>query len=446
MEYGMAMGDVPVKNWREAYWDAGPDRLGGTTVADTILTKTHSCHACPVHCKRIVKIDTGPYAMEEGPGSEYETAAALGTLQRMDNMDANHKANELCNRHGMDTISMGGTIAYAVEAYQNGLITDQETGGLKLDFGDPDLLLKLIELTASREGIGDALAEGSRAASERFGGAEYAIHVKGLECPMHDPRALWSVALTYATSIRGACHCADNNMYADMGITSHKDLGIKRSWPFKAKGKAAQTVGSQIKGTLSNSAVICQYVWGVAGGTPELLEMINASTGSGYDLDQIVAVANRIWYLKRAIGNLCGATRADDRLPRRILEPHPEEVTSNLTTVMFPTYMSMAPTAKLMRKLGNDTIMNLTRKMADKLLFPNIDKVIRATRFLPGLWGHNKALKAGDAAEIERRTVPFESMLEEFYGLPDIDEKGRPSRARLESLGLSDVAEQLYSV
>jgi aldehyde:ferredoxin oxidoreductase len=364
----------------------------------------------------------------------------------MDNMEANHKANDLCNRYGLDTISAGGTIAYAVEAYQNGLLTDADTGGMKLEYGNPDQMLELITKIAMRDGIGDLLAEGSRAASQRFGGEEYAIHVKGLECPMHDPRALWSVALTYATSIRGACHCADNNMYADMGITSHKDLGIKRSWPFREQGKAAQTLGSQIKGTISNSAVICQYVWGIVGGAPEMLDMLNASTGFGYDLVEMSKVADRTWYLKRAIGNLCGATRADDQLPRRILEPHEEEVTSNLTTVMFPTYMSMTPTAKIMRKLGNDTMMNLTRKMADKLLFPNINKIMRASRFLPGLYGHHKALKAGDEAEAARRTVPFESMLREFYKLRDIDEQGRPSRARLESLGLGDVADRLFSV
>lgn len=444
MEYGMAIGDVPVKNWREAYWAAGPGKLGGTTVAETILTKSHSCHGCPVACKRIVKIDAGPFAMQEGPGSEYEAAAALGTLQRIDDLEANHKANELCNKYGLDVISTGGTIAYAIEAFKHGFITDGETGGMTLEWGQPDTLLQLIVKIARREGIGDILAEGSRSVSRKYGGEEFAIQVKGLECPMHDPRALWSMALTYATSIRGACHCSDANMYADMGILSHKDLGIKRSWPYKAKGKAAQTIGSQTKGILANSAVICEYVWTIVGGIAEIRAMVNAATGFGYSVEELVTVADRIWYLKRALGNLCGATRDDDKVPRRILEPHPEDVTSNLTSVMYPTYMTMGPAGKMMAKLGSATVINLTKKFADSVLFPNIDKAMRASRFLPGLWGHHRALRAGNEQEIAQRTVPFEAMLEEYYGLRDIDEQGRPSRSRLEAVGLRDVADQLH--
>jgi aldehyde:ferredoxin oxidoreductase len=118
MEYGMAISDVPVKNWREAMWERGVEALSGVTVAEKILTKTHACWGCPVACKRIVRIDAGPYAMEEGPGLEYEGASALGTLQRCDNLDAVSKANELTDRYGMDCISAGSTIAYVTEAFQ----------------------------------------------------------------------------------------------------------------------------------------------------------------------------------------------------------------------------------------------------------------------------------------------------------------------------------------
>lgn len=441
MEYGMAIGDVPTKNWREAYWEGGPDKLGGTAVAETILTKTHSCYACPVHCKRIVKVDSGPFAMEEGPGSEYEAAAALGTLVRMDNVRANNKANELCNRFGMDVISTGSAIAYAIEAYEKGLLTVKETGGIKLGWGQPDTLVELIPRIARREGLGNDLAEGVKRMSEKYGGKEFAIHVKGLECPMHDPRALWGMALTYATSIRGACHCADANLYVDLGLINHKELNIPRSWPYKAKGKAAQTIGSQTKGVISNSIVICNYVWNATGGRlQDLLDLLNAVTGFGYSLHELAKVGERVWYLKRALGNLCGATREDDQLPDRILKPHEEGTTSSLTSVLYPTYMSMIP----MGKIRNEKLMDLTRKFADNILFPNVGKMLRVMRFLPGIRGREKALERGEMEEILRRTVPFQQMLEEYYRLRDIDDKGRPRRSRLESLGLKDVAKALH--
>lgn len=441
MEYGMAIGDVPTKNWREAYWAEGPEKLGGTTVAETILTRTHSCFACPIACKRIVEIKEGPYRMEEGPGSEYEAAAALGTLQRMDSMEANHKANELCNRYGMDVISCGGVIAYATEAFEAGLIKESDTGGLKLGWNQPDTLLELIRRIAFREGIGDEMAEGVRSMSRKFGGEEFAIHVKGLECPMHDPRALWGMALTYATSIRGACHCADSNLYVDLGLLNHNELGVKRSWPYRAKGKAAQTVASQKKGVIANSAVICEYAWNAAGGSlAEMAEALRALTGFNYTVEELAKVGDRIWYIKRAIGNLCGATREDDRLPRRILEPHPEGITSNLHLAVFPQFMSMVP----MGKLRMERVKETTASLMKKYLFPNMDKILTSLNKLPVFSTRGKKLERKDPEEIRRRTVAFDEMLEEYYRLRDIDEKGRPSRRRLEELGLNDVADVLH--
>ncbi|MBC7252911.1 MAG: aldehyde ferredoxin oxidoreductase family protein [Actinobacteria bacterium] len=441
MEYGMAIGDVPVKNWREAYWAEGPEKLGGTTVAETILTRTHSCFACPVACKRIVEIKEGPYRMEEGPGSEYEAAAALGTLQRMDSMEANHKANELCNRYGMDVISCGGVIAYATEAFEAGLLKESDTGGLKLGWNQPDTLLELIRRIAYREGIGDEMAEGVRTMSKKFGGEEFAVHVKGLECPMHDPRALWGMALTYATSIRGACHCADANLYVDLGLLNHNELGVKRSWPYRAKGKAAQTVASQKKGVIANSAVICQYAWNASGGSlADMAGALRALTGFPYTVEELARVGDRIWYIKRAIGNLCGATREDDRLPQRILEPHPEGVTSSLHLAVFPQFMSMVPMGKIRAERFKETTAGLLKKY----LFPNMDKILTSLNKLPMFSMRGKKLERRDPEEVRRRTVAFDEMLEEYYRLRDIDEKGRPSRSRLEELGLKDVADALH--
>jgi aldehyde:ferredoxin oxidoreductase len=441
MEYGMAIGDVPTKNWREAYWQDGPEKLGGTAVAETILTKTHSCFACPVHCKRIVEVKAGPFALEEGPGSEYEAASALGTLQRMDDMEANHRANEMCNRYGMDVISCGSTIAYATEAFEEGLITEGDTDGMKLGWNQPKTLLELIDKTAQREGFGNDLAEGVRAMADKFGGEEYAVHVKGLECPMHDPRALWAMALTYATSIRGACHCADSNLYVELGILNHNDLKVKRTWPYKAKGKAAQTVASQKKGVIANSAVICEYAWNAAGGAlPEMAMMLNPLTGFDYSVDELAKAGDRIWYIKRAIGNLCGATRDDDQLPKRMLDPHLEGITSSLHSAVYPQFMSLAP----MQKLRIESMKDTTAKIMAKYLYPNMDKMLTSMNRLPGFSGHRKKLEQGDPEEIKRKTVAFDQMIGEYYKLRDIDEKGRPSRKVLEDLGMKDVADALY--
>ena len=440
MEYGMAMGDVPTRNWTVAYWPDGPEKLGGTTIAETILTKGKSCYGCAVGCKRITAVDSGPFAAKEGPGAEYEGVVALGCLNLINDAEANNKANEMCNRYGMDVISSGSTIAYATEAYEKGLITDKDTGGIKLGWGQPRTQLQLLDQIAHREGFGNELAEGSKVMSEKFGGKEFAIHVKGLECPMHDPRALWGMALTYATSIRGACHCADTNLYTDMGVQNHSDIGIKRSWPYKVKGKAEVTVGSQVKGVISNSAVICSYAWGVIGEMDELVTAINHITGMGYTKQELVDVGHRIWYIKRAIGNLCGMTREDDRLPERILKPHEEGATANMIPLLFPTFISMGP----MGKFHNEKIMPYVHKVLNTLLFPNMNKMLRAMTYLPPWRGGAKKLLAQDTEEIRRRTVPFDEMLNEYYVLRDIDEMGRPSRQRLASLGMADVANALF--
>lgn len=442
MEMGMAISDVPVKNWREAQWEEGMDALSGVTVAEKIMTKTHACYACPVACKRVVKIDSGPFKMEEGPGLEYEGAAALGTLQRCADLDAVSKANELTDRYGMDCISAGSTIAYATEAFERGLITKDETGGIELEWNNPALLVRLVEMIATREGFGDELAEGSRAMSEKFGGSEFAIHVKGLEAPMHDPRALWAMALTYATGIRGACHVNDDNLMAELGNTSFKVVGVKSTKPHRPQGKAAQTIAAQSFGQLAGSAVICLYAWWSMDGIEILRDMLNAVTGAGYTIDDLMEMADRIWYLKRSIGNLCGATKEDDVLPERILKPHMEGATSNLTKVLYPI-MSMMTRSKIRNQKAADLLM----RFSDKYMLPNLFKILKITGFLvPWVGGTDRRLRKATLEELESRLVDFDYMIEDFYRLRELDDRGVTSRKRLEKLGLSDVADALESV
>lgn len=442
MEFGMAVGDTPVKNWRVASWSKGPENLGGVAVAEKILTSHHGCHGCPVGCKRVVKVKSGPYAMEEGPGAEYEGAGAVGSLLLIDSVEANNKANELTNRYGMDVISAGSTIAYATEAFERGLITARDTGGVALNWGNPELLMELLRKIAYREGFGDILADGSRAASEKFGGSEFAIHVKGLECPMHDPRALWGMALTYATSIRGACHCADSNLFIEPGLASHKDLGVKSAVPYKAAGRAEVTIASQKKGNLSNSAVICEYVESLTNNFDEIVEVINAVTGFDYTKDELARVGDRIWYIKRAIGNLCGATREHDRLPKRILEPHPEGSASNMLALLYPALKMLDP----LKSIRNKKILDTLGVLMNNIAFPMLNRILVVVKYsMPWYWTRRIKLKLKDPKALKRATVPFDEMLNDYYRLRDIDEKGRPSRERLESIGLDDVARVLHA-
>ena len=434
MEMGMAISDVPVKNWREAQWEQGMDALSGVTVAETILTKTHSCYACPVACKRIVKIDCGPYEMEEGPGLEYEGAAALGTLQRTDNLEAVSKANELTDRLGMDCISAGSSIAYATEAFSEGLITKEDTGGIDLSWNDPELLVQLVKMIANREGIGNDLAEGTRAMSKKYGGEDFAIHVKGLEVPMHDPRALWGMALTYATGVRGACHVADDNLCAELGNITFKEVGLKGTKPQKPEGKAEQTVMAQAYGQLAGSAVICLYAWWSMGGIEILRDMLNAVTGYGYTIDSLLEGAQRAWYLKRSIDNLCGVTKEDDVVPERILRPHIEGRTSNLSKVLFPMLYSLTA-----HKIRNERIIEMNKKFSEKVLMPNMFKILKGMgKVVPGVGGTVKNIE-----QIQGRFVEFDYMIEDYYRLRDFDERGFTSRSRLEQYGLSDVADAL---
>jgi aldehyde:ferredoxin oxidoreductase len=442
MEMGMAISDVPVKNWREAQWAEGMDALSGPTVAEKILTKTHACYGCPVSCKRVVKIDAGPFKMEEGPGLEYEGAAALGTLQRCDNLDAVSKANELTDRYGMDCISAGSTISYATEAFAEGLITKEDTGGIELTWNDPETLVKLIEMIAYRKGFGNDLAEGSRAMSEKYGGAEFAIHVKGLEAPMHDPRALWAMALTYATGIRGACHVNDDNLMAELGNVSFKVVGVPNTRPQRREGKAAQTVAAQCYGQLAGSAVICLYAWWSMDGIEILRDMLNAVTGAGYSKEELMTIANRIWYLKRSIGNVCGMRKENDVLPERILKPHIEGTTSNLTRVLYPIMALMTK-----QKIHNEKIAGIMQKSTNRFMLPNLFRILKITGYLvPWVGGTDRRLRNAELSELERNLVDFDYMIEDFYRLRDLDGRGFPSRAKLESLGLEEVADALEAI
>ena len=174
----MLMGDMPVQNWSGEIWQKGVEKIGGEAIVEQILTKRRSCHACTVQCKPEVEVEQGGLSVEPGPGPEYETLGTLGTMLRHDNLAGVAKANQLCNRYGLDTISTGATIAWAMEAYERGDLKPEHVNGLTLKWGDTHVILETIEAIAFHRGkLGELLSQGSRWAAQRVGGQseEYAI-------------------------------------------------------------------------------------------------------------------------------------------------------------------------------------------------------------------------------------------------------------------------------
>ncbi len=225
-------GDVPIRNWTSNFNEEMGEELTGSTLSDKYLTGTGTCAYCAVACKRIVKVEDGPYAIPEGAGPEYETVAAFGTLLGSSDLAAVCKANRICNDLGMDTITAGSTIAWAMEAWEKGHLTSAHTGGIAVEWADMDTVLNiLLPMMAAREGeAGRLLSMGSAKAAAEIGGGsiDYTTQCKGLEAPMHDPRGGGhGHALAYAVSPRGACHVATAMHFMETGACDYPEIGLR---------------------------------------------------------------------------------------------------------------------------------------------------------------------------------------------------------------------------
>ncbi|HXK47887.1 MAG TPA: aldehyde ferredoxin oxidoreductase family protein [Deltaproteobacteria bacterium] len=322
MDLGMISGDVPIKNWTVGEGFELSSNLSGPTMREKYLTKEHACSNCPVACKRVVKVDDGPFKTEEGPGPEYETCGTFGTMMMNPDLEAVIKANELCNRYGMDTISCGSAIALAMELYEKGILSKDDLGGLDLTWGNMEPVMPLIRMIACREGIGDTLAEGSLLAARRIGkGAEeLVVHVKGLEAPMHDPRGFHGMGLAYMMSNRGACHLQHAVLATEQGMASWPQLfDMKDDYVgTTSEGKAMLVFNSENYGILGNSMSICHYLVDIL--KPEtILEAFNAITGFDLTSEDLLKTGMRDWTLKRGINNLLGITKKDDVLPKKLV-------------------------------------------------------------------------------------------------------------------------------
>ncbi len=326
MDMGWAAGDVPAKNWQEGLWQDGEGyaKIGGSYMADTIL-KPHAgaCFNCPIRCARWVEIPEGRFKYE-GPGPEYETLGAFGSMLLIDDIDAISWIGELCNKYGLDTISAGCTIAWAMEAFEKGALTKQDTGGIEFTWGNVDAVIAAVEQMGRNEGFGALLGKGSREASRITGkgSEEYAIQVKGLEVPMHDPRCYFSLAVNYATGTRGACHVQGSSYTVELAVISPEaGLNFKQGRHDKKNKGLAAKVGQDLS-AIYNSVAICMFA-GMALQPSHFGILLGITAGLPFDGPAVLQVGERIINLQRAFACREGISRKDDTLPKRLLTALP---------------------------------------------------------------------------------------------------------------------------
>jgi aldehyde:ferredoxin oxidoreductase len=315
------MGNFPLQNWKLGRWEEGAKKISGAAMAESILVKRYACRQCPIACGREVKVEQGPYAGVDGAGPEYETMGTLGGMCLVDNLEAVAMANELCNRYGLDTISTGATIAFAMECYENGLISKKDTDGIELTWGNHQALVEMVKKMGKREGIGELLGKGVRKAAQEIGGIapEFAMHVKGLELPAHDPRSYFGAALAYATSARGACHLSAWTMGFERGLTMPEVGADGRITRWEVEGKAKFVADCQFVMGMYDSMKLCKFI--AFGGIKisHGLKWFNQVTGWDMDLPEFFKTGERLFNLKRMINVRWGVSRKDDTLPLRSL-------------------------------------------------------------------------------------------------------------------------------
>lgn len=316
------LGNLPHKNWCLSDWEEGASKICGQEMAKTILTGRYACLHCPVGCGRVVKVTDGPFAPVDGGGPEYESLAALGSNCLVDNLEAIARANELCNRYGIDTMSTGAAIAFAMEAYERGLINKKETGGIELKWGDAKALVEMVEKIGKQEDIGALLGEGVRRAALEIGGlaSEFALQIKGLEPSFHDPRCFFSQALSYATTNRGGCHNGSASHFCEMKVTQ-PDLGINEPQDrHQVDGKAEFTIKLQNLMCMFDALVMCKFMHGTGAiKAGAMVDFLNFVTGWSMGLAEFLTVGERIFNLQRLYNVRCGISRKDDYLPPRFL-------------------------------------------------------------------------------------------------------------------------------
>ncbi len=327
------IGRFPTKNFQYGSFDRadaiGPEEL------HRFLVRDMGCFGCPIRCDKLYRVDQGAFSGLELSSVEYETLSSLGSGVLVDDLPAVLKANDLCDRLGLDTISAGRTISFAMELYEKGIIDKRDTGGIELVWGDPQLVLNLLEMIGRREGFGDLLAEGTRrmAAEIGRGAEEYAMHVKGQEIPAQDGRAQQAMGLAHVTSTRGADHLKALPTVDETGLPGAAQRRYGAAWlpdvhdPHATKYKPFVVKDGEDFGVIVDSAGVCKLA-----GTlcffeiywEEMARGLTLATGIDFDVEALKQIGARVYNLMRSYNVLHGITSKDDTLPARFLtEPSP---------------------------------------------------------------------------------------------------------------------------
>ena len=318
-----ASGGLPTRNFQTGVFEHF-DKISGEAMKNTILVERENCYACVVRCKRAVKVEGAWSADPEYGGPEYETVGSLGSLLGIGDLKAVAHGNQLCNAYSLDTIGAGTAIAWAMECFERGILTREDTGGVDLRFGNAEAMVQMIEMMARREGFGNVLAEGCYRAAKAIGrdSVQYAMQVKGQEFPMHEPRIKQGLGVGYSVSPTGADHTHnihDTTMgpgdVADMrslGMTCEPlrfdDIGPNKMTYFTHKVNWA---------SFGNCDGMCYFVpWGY----DRTVELVKGVTGWNANLFELMQVGERANTLCRAYNVLCGMSAKDDTLPKRFFE------------------------------------------------------------------------------------------------------------------------------
>ncbi len=354
-------GVLPTKNWQLGTFE-GWQEIQGESLSKKFLVKNKACYACPIACGRVTRV-TEPGFEGEGEGPEYETVYAMGSNCMIDNLAAITKANYICNELGLDTITMGATVACAMELVDRGYLSGDDIGR-SLKWGDGEALVELTRMTGNREGFGDLLAEGSYRLAERYGHPELAIVSKKQEFPGYEPRGAQAMGLAYATSPIGGSHMRGDPAYFELfGVPQFMD---RLQW----KGKGIVTKAFQDISAIIDAAGLCIFFsirnlaskdLGVA--PVGILKYLNKATGVNYTLEELQKAGERIITAERLFLNKAGFDRKDDSLPTRLTEkPMPEGpskgMVCHIDEMLDEYYQARGwtpngiPTPELLKELG----------------------------------------------------------------------------------------------
>lgn len=316
-----ALGNLPVKNWAEGNFSESAPEIGGRNLVKITSARHYYCYSCPIGCAKIMNFSHPAYGTMESHMPEYEGAAGFSSLILNRDPYLVCAASEYCDRAGMDTISAAAAIAFAMECHEHGLITRADAYGLDLGWGSPEAVMGLLEKMAARApGLGELLGGGTRSAAAAIGGLapEFAVHVKGLEVAMHDPRAFYAMAANYMTANRGACHL--ESLAYTLGYGRRYDgLGLPENFVNDSASAAGICVITQNFFGLFNPLGICKFIARAAFSIDEIRRWLELAAGLSFTAAELMRTGERIFNEKRLLNVKLGVSRKDDMLPPRLL-------------------------------------------------------------------------------------------------------------------------------